>query len=103
MLVYAPQKVSGIYASVRFVDGVGETDNVHLLSWFKEHGYTIKNVPKIPEKPTEKIKVESVPEFAIMSPNEIKAWMTKNNIPQNYRGSNHAKLVEYLNEVLDLD
>ena len=31
----------GISAGVNYVNGVGETDVPHLISWFKENGYTI--------------------------------------------------------------
>ena len=44
MKIYAPVKdVNGMYASVQFVNGVGETDNPHLIEWFKSHGYEIEN------------------------------------------------------------
>lgn len=43
MKIYAPVKdANGVYASVRFVNGVGETDNPHLIDWFKSHGYTVQ-------------------------------------------------------------
>jgi len=32
---------NGISASVNFVDGVGDSNIPHLISWFKENGYTI--------------------------------------------------------------
>ena len=44
MKVYAPVKnASGVWASVRFIDGVGECDNPRLLQWFKAHGYKLEN------------------------------------------------------------
>ena len=37
--IYAPNEdYSGSSAGVTFVNGVGETDNSHLIEWFKEHG-----------------------------------------------------------------
>ncbi|MBK5242053.1 Rho termination factor N-terminal domain-containing protein [Clostridium sp.] len=42
------KKYNGISAGVNFVNGVGETDVPHLISWFHENGYTIvkdKNEP----------------------------------------------------------
>ena len=42
MKIYAPVKdANGVYASVRFVNGVGETNNPHLIEWFKSHGYKV--------------------------------------------------------------
>lgn len=43
MKIYAPNKsYNGVSASVRFVDGIGETSDPYLLSWFREHGYEVK-------------------------------------------------------------
>lgn len=43
MKIYAPNKrANGVYASVRFVDGVGETNKPHLIEWFKRNGYTVE-------------------------------------------------------------
>ena len=40
--VYAPnQNYNGITATVAFKDGVGETDDLHLIGWFKRKGYTV--------------------------------------------------------------
>lgn len=40
--IHAPNKeYTGVSASVSFVKGVGETDNKHLIQWFKEHGYEV--------------------------------------------------------------
>lgn len=41
--VYAPLKTyTGISASVRFVNGVGETSDPDLLKWFEKHNYTVE-------------------------------------------------------------
>ena len=41
--IIAPnKKYNGETASVIFVDGVGETADTYLLSWFREHGYTVE-------------------------------------------------------------
>jgi hypothetical protein len=43
--ILSPNKqYSGISASVKFVDGVGETDNPNLIDWFKSHGYEVEGV-----------------------------------------------------------
>lgn len=42
MKIYAPNKnANGVYASVLFVNGVGETNKPHLIEWFKRNGYTV--------------------------------------------------------------
>ena len=39
MKIYAPvDNVNGVYASVLFVNSVGETNNPALIHWFKTHG-----------------------------------------------------------------
>ena len=33
---------TGVSASVPFCNGVGETEDPHLIQWFKEHGYEVE-------------------------------------------------------------
>lgn len=81
MKIYAPVKgVNGIYASVRFVNGVGETDNPKLIEWFKSRGYRLEDVkpniePKINEvvTPIETEKSDE-PDFDAMTPYELREW-----------------------------
>lgn len=48
--IYAPNKgYTGVSASVPFCNGVGMTDDKHLIQWFREHGYTVEE-----EKPSKK-------------------------------------------------
>ena len=51
--VYAPNKnYTGISAGVTFVNGEGETDNNHVLEWFKSKGYSVgeeRNDEALPE------------------------------------------------------
>lgn len=62
MWIYAPNKhANGIYANVRFVDGIGKTDDPKLFRWFESHGYTLSEtleedapVVKTEEKPSAK-------------------------------------------------
>lgn len=43
--VYAPNKqYTGLSASVHFVNGVGKTDDLNLIKWFKDKGYTVDDV-----------------------------------------------------------
>lgn len=34
---------TGVSASVEFVNGVGETENEHLIEWFKDRGYIVED------------------------------------------------------------
>ena len=120
MKIYAPVKTAnGVYASVRFVDGVGETDNPHLINWFKSHGYTVEDSEKCEkltenslekceevveeieepemmgyaEKPTEPVEKD----LEDMTPNELREWAKANGkglLIKNIR--NKEKLLELL-------
>lgn len=52
MKIYSPNKdYTGISASVPFAGGVGETEDPHLIQWFKAHGYKVAEPePAEPEK-----------------------------------------------------
>lgn len=40
--IYSPnKKYTGISASVTFIKGVGETEDKHLIDWFKSKGYSV--------------------------------------------------------------
>lgn len=59
MKVYSPNKeYTGVSASVPFCNGTGETDDPHLIEWFKEHGYTVKE-PKVEAEPIKEPETES--------------------------------------------
>lgn len=97
MEIYAPVKdFNGLRNNVRFVNGVGETDNPALIKWFEDHGYSVEKCEKLPENPIEKceevvaneeIEVEEVemmgyadkePDFESMTPNELRDWAKAN-------------------------
>lgn len=49
--VIAPNKqYTGLSASVMFVNGVGETDDPHLLAWFALKGYMVEGEGKKRQK-----------------------------------------------------
>lgn len=53
--IHAPnEKYNGVSATVRFVNGVGETDDKHLISWFESKGYKVEGVPKTRKATTPK-------------------------------------------------
>ena len=65
MKIYAPNKnANGVYASIRFIDGVGETDKPHLIEWFRSHGYKLSGNFTTTEKVAEThiIPMENVQE-----------------------------------------
>ena len=114
MKIYAPVKdANGVYASVRFVNGVGETDKPHLIEWFKNHGYSVENCDISMEETQEKcdisnveIEVEEVemmgyperePDFDTMTPNELREWAKGNGYGGKIKNiRNKEKLIEIL-------
>jgi len=120
MKIYAPVKdANGVYASVRFVNGVGETDNPHLIDWFKSHGYTVQlddeqvadngnietestemsveNVADEPEEPEMMGYADKPKTLEEMNPNELREWAKVNGkglLIKNIR--NKEKLLEIL-------
>ena len=106
MKIYAPVKdANGIYASVRFVNGVGETDNPRLIKWFTEHGYKVPlEEPNLVIEPTnDEIEIENdevVDEelnFDDMTTDEIREYMKANGLGLKIGNiRNKEKLLEIL-------
>lgn len=117
MKIYAPVKdTNGVYASVRFVNGVGETDNPRLIEWFRTHGYKVDIEPVVTvENVNPVIEVESVeaveeveevvmmgyadkePNFDEMTPNELREWAKANGFGNKIKNTrNKEKLIEIL-------
>ena len=114
MKIYAPVKdANGVWASVRFVNGVGETDNPALVAWFTKHGYEVVDETKI--LPVEEVDVptnattdlldeielpidlEKEPDLEDMTPNELREWAKANGygaVIKNTR--NKDKLLELI-------
>lgn len=115
MKIYAPVKnTNGIYASVHFVNGVGETNDPHLIEWFRSRGYqlsgnfstvselpapsTLENEPNIEsEEPVMMGYAERSMDFDAMSPLELRQWMMENGYGSQIRNTrNKEKLLEIL-------
>ncbi len=112
MKIYAPVKdANGVWASVRFVNGVGETDDPRLIEWFRTHGYKvpIEEAPKVEViapvvevvEETEEVEMmgynEKTPDFESMTPNELREWAKANGLGgviKNIR--NKEKLIELI-------
>lgn len=108
MKIYTPVKnATGTWCSVQFVNGVGETDNPHLIEWFKSHGYTVEESNSIiyaendgndPLNDVIKMVEDSVePDFDAMTPNELRDWMKENGFGSKIKNiRNKEKLIEII-------
>lgn len=108
MKIYAPVKdANGVYASVMFVNGVGETNDPRLIEWFNVHGYRLEADTVAPVKveevkevdETEEIVDEKVnePDFESMTPNDLREYMMENGYGSQIRNTrNKEKLLEIL-------
>lgn len=83
MKIYAPVKdFNGWRNNVRFVNGVGETNDQATIEWFTQNGYlvekSLEKCDEVIEKSVE--KCEPIAEYAdvdfdSMNPNELREWM----------------------------
>ena len=110
MKIYAPVKTAtGTYCSVRFVNGVGETNDPHLIEWFRDRGYKLSDdsiqtekvveTPQITPKSTidEVLEEKTEPNFDSMSPYEIREWAKANGCGSKIKNiRNKEKLIEVL-------
>jgi hypothetical protein len=119
MKIYAPVKdFNGWRNNVRFVNGIGETDNPKAIEWFKTNGYTVEKCEKITENSLKKcdnyvietpndqiervndeIEVMGYPEqdFEEMTPNELREWAIEHGLGAKIRNTrNKEKLLEIL-------
>lgn len=117
MKIYAPVKdFNGMRNNVRFVNGVGETDNPQSIEWFRTHGY---NVPIESIEDTSKVEQTTVvtlddaseleeevammgyserkPNFEDMTPNELRDWAKGNGLGGVIKNTrNKEKLLELI-------
>lgn len=105
MKIYAPVKtVTGTWASVRFVNGVGETDDPYLVEWFKKHGYRVEEAVQFDNLvENEQIEIKNnqvetgIPDLENMTPNEIRDWARCNGYSDKIRNiRNKARLIELI-------
>ena len=90
MKIYAPVKdFNGWRNNVRFVNGVGETNDSRLIEWFRSHGYKVPIEDGV--EPVAAIgkniddswfvdlnKLADEPNFEEMTPNELREWAKAN-------------------------
>lgn len=105
MKIYAPIKhATGVWCSVHFRNGVGETDNPHLIEWFKSHGYKVEEVKVTDEVQlnhfleSEEIELESVEvDLEAMTPLELREWAKANGLGSKIKNiRNKEKLLEVI-------
>lgn len=102
MKIYAPVKdATGVWCSVYFKNGVGETKNPHLIKWFRNHGYRIEDdkVEVVKEEPVEVVEtIEATePDFDSMTPIELREWMKANGLGSKIKNiRNKEKLIEII-------
>lgn len=67
------ESYTGISASVAFSNGVGETEDKHLIEWFREKGYTVveeessnelDNLMRTVEKNIEEMSIDELMAYA---------------------------------------
>lgn len=96
MKIYAPVKdATGVWCSVYFKDGVGETKNPHLIEWFKNHGYKVEG--EVEKEPTIVVDESIEPNFELMEVEELRAWMKANGLGSKVKNiKNKEKLIEII-------
>ena len=73
--IYAPNKeYTGVSATVAFAKGVGETDDEHLIEWFRDHGYEVE------EEKKESLGDGDNKKLADMTVKELTAYAQEKNI-----------------------
>lgn len=76
--IYAPnEKYNGLSATVRFINGVGETDDAHLIKWFESKGYKVEGAEET-QKADDPPKIENP--FDGKTLDELKAYAEEHNI-----------------------
>ena len=108
MKIYAPVKdFNGLRNNVRFVNGVGETDNPQLLEWFESHGYSLEkcendqiadNGKKVDDTEfVETNKIADEPDFDSMSADDLRNWGRANGFGAKIKNTrNKEKLLEII-------
>lgn len=76
--IYSPnKKYSGVSATVHFINGIGETDDEHLIKWFKSKGYKVEDAEET-QKDEDPSKTENPFEGKTLE--ELKAFAEEHNI-----------------------
>ena len=114
MKIYAPVKdFNGQRCNVRFIKGVGETNDPNAIEWFRTHGYSVEECDISMENPQEKCDFSNVkvddgevemmgyadksPDFEEMTPIELREWAKANGYGGKIKNiRSKEKLIEIL-------
>lgn len=113
MKIYAPVKdFNGWRNNVRFVNGVGETNDPTTIKWFETHGYKVpiqEEPPVVVEPVVVEVEVEEeepvemmgyaekTPALEDMNPNELREFAKANGKGQLIKNiRNKEKLIEII-------
>lgn len=107
MKIYTPVKnATGVWCNVHFQNGVGETDDPHLIEWFRSNGYKIEESIESDEDVlnlvisdlNDEIKTENGEiDFESMTPNELRDWARANGFGGKIKNiRNKEKLIEII-------
>lgn len=109
MKIYAPVKdFNGLRQGIRFVNGVGETDNRVAIEWFRSHGYKVpleeSNVDNEPVNETviavNDSEESDEPDFDSMTPIELRDWAKANGLGGAIKNTrNKEKLLELIKQI----
>lgn len=95
MLIYAPVKAfNGYRATVRFVNGVGRTDDTRLIEWFRSHGYTVQSDAPVKAEPEKKPMA-----LETMTPDELRTLAKARGVSVG-NTKDKDKLIDKLKEVM---
>jgi hypothetical protein len=96
MKIYTPVKgATGVWCSVYFNNGVGETKNPRLIKWFKDHGYKVEDEVAVAAE--NKVDVVVEPDYESMTYTELKEWMKDNGYGSQIKNvRSKAKLIEII-------
>lgn len=94
--ILSPNKsYTGVSAGVAFSKGAGETEDKHLIEWFKEHGYTVEEIQEEQqnqqtneEKPIDEMTVDELKAYAEGKGIDFTGLTKKDDILNKIRAGN---------------
>ena len=111
MKIYAPVvDFNGSRNGVRFVNGVGETENSQVAEWFQQRGYNVEVKSQVLESEEELTDIgknvddseptiveRELPDLDAMSPFELRQWAIDNGYGAVIRNTRSKdKLIELI-------
>ena len=98
MKIYAPVKdFNGVRAGVRFVNGVGESNDEYMVRWFELHGYGVEKCEQSENSHEIHSDECDEPDFESMTPNDLRDWAKANGLGNQIKNiRNREKLLEII-------